>query len=40
VRLRRLARTIADVDGAEAVAEAHLKEAVSYRLAAEDGSNA
>ena len=35
VRLRRLARTIADVDGAAAVSEAHLKEAVSYRQEAE-----
>jgi magnesium chelatase family protein len=32
VRIRRLARTIADLEGAAAVLPGHLKEAVSYRI--------
>jgi len=35
VRIRRLARTIADLEGAPSVGSAHLREAVSYRIEAE-----
>jgi magnesium chelatase family protein len=31
-RIRRVARTIADLEGAERVAASHLDEAVSYRV--------
>ena len=31
-KVRRVARTIADMEGAEQISEAHLAEAVQYRL--------
>jgi magnesium chelatase family protein len=31
-KVRRVARTIADMDGAEQIAEQHLAEAIQYRL--------
>ena len=31
-KIRRVARTIADLDGSEAIEAAHVAEAVSYRL--------
>ena len=31
-KVRRVARTIADIDGSDTIAEPHLAEAVQYRL--------